>query len=116
MCGAGDNEPLPKSASLVHVDPKAIEKLTHQAGRVSSYLEAGNAKLLKKQACYLPFSEKTSLPIIGPHKSYQGLYLATGHSFWGILNAPITGKMISEWIIHNSVKSITEKSNSYFLP
>lgn len=82
MRGAGDNEPLTKSASLVHFDPKVIEKLYHQVGRVSSHLEAGNAKLMKKQAFYLLFSEKASLPIIASHKSYQALYLATGYPFW----------------------------------
>lgn len=101
---------------MVSVNPESINKLRHQASIVSKELGADNSQLLKQQACYLPLSTKTNLPIIGPHSNYKGLYLATGHSFWGILNAPITGKIISEWIIHGSVKSISKKANKNFLP
>jgi glycine/D-amino acid oxidase-like deaminating enzyme len=111
-----DKEPVPESASLVSVNSDSIDKLIHQAGCVSSNLSKENAELLKRQACYLPISIGTGLPMIGPHSYYNELYLATGHSFWGILNAPITGKLMSEWIIHGFAQSIDKKVHSSFLP
>lgn len=39
------------------------------------------------------------LPILGPAPGWQGLTLATGHFRNGILLAPITGQLISDWIL-----------------
>ena len=36
------------------------------------------------------------LPLIG--KTGEGAYVATGHSVWGILNAPATGEALAELI------------------
>jgi glycine/D-amino acid oxidase-like deaminating enzyme len=49
------------------------------------------------QACYLPTS-KDGFPLIGEHPNSRGVYIATGHSCWGILNSPVTGLMLSELI------------------
>jgi glycine/D-amino acid oxidase-like deaminating enzyme len=108
---------VPESASLVSVNPRLINSLIHQASCISTSLSVeNNAEVLKRQACYLPLSSETSLPLIGPHTYYKELYLATGHSFWGILNAPITGKLISELLILNSVQSLDAEAYKYFLP
>lgn len=53
------------------------------------------------QACYLPVSTD-GLPLIGEIKGSErgeGAYVAAGHSCWGILNAPATGKGIVELIL-----------------
>lgn len=107
---------MPESESLVAVNPKSIDSLIHQASCISSSLSTDKAEVLKRQACYLPSSLETSLPLIGPHSHYKQLYLATGHSFWGILNAPVTGKLISELIIYNSIQSLDREAYEYFLP
>lgn len=47
-----------------------------------------------------------SLPIIGPVPApadVEGLLIATGHYRNGILLAPVTAKLIAEWILHGSV-------------
>jgi glycine oxidase len=47
-----------------------------------------------------------NLPIIGPISGpadVEGLLIATGHYRNGILLAPVTAKLIAEWILHGSV-------------
>lgn len=66
--------------------------------------ELGEAELLKQQACYLPCSDD-GLPVIGKVPGLQNAYVATGHSCWGILNAPATGEALAELIAHGSPKS-----------
>jgi len=38
------------------------------------------------------------LPLIGKVPGSEGAYVATGHSVWGILNAPATGEALAELI------------------
>eukprot|EP00955_Chlamydomonas_euryale_P115502 366354-Chlamydomonas_euryale.AAC.12 len=54
------------------------------------------------QACYLPIPAGNA-PIIGAVPSVRGAYVATGHSCWGILNAPATGKALAELILDGHV-------------
>jgi glycine/D-amino acid oxidase-like deaminating enzyme len=35
----------------------------------------------------------------------EGLYVATGHSVWGILNAPATGEAMAELIVDGTARS-----------
>ena len=37
-------------------------------------------------------------PLIGKVPGSEGAYIATGHSVWGILNAPATGEAMAELI------------------
>jgi glycine oxidase len=39
-----------------------------------------------------------SLPVLGPWPGVAGLFLATGHFRNGILLAPITARLLTEWI------------------
>ncbi|MBN9653263.1 glycine oxidase ThiO [Halobacillus sp. GSS1] len=41
---------------------------------------------------------KASIPYLGPHQEYAGLFIATGHYRNGILLSPITGKVIADLI------------------
>lgn len=41
-----------------------------------------------------------SLPILGPWPKIDGLYVATAHYRAGILLAPITGRLMTDWIVH----------------
>ena len=43
------------------------------------------------------------LPLIG--KVGEGAYVATGHSVWGILNAPATGEALAELIADGAARS-----------
>jgi glycine/D-amino acid oxidase-like deaminating enzyme len=44
--------------------------------------------------------------LIGPVAGVEGAYLATGHSVWGILNAPATGEAMAELIIEGAARSV----------
>ncbi|KAI9281034.1 FAD dependent oxidoreductase [Sporodiniella umbellata] len=113
ICGSSDKEPLPPSADQVPVSSESIDSLISQAGLISNRLS--EAHVLKRQACYLPVSA-TGTPLIGPHAVCSGLFLATGHSFWGILNSPITGKMLSEWLLDGKVRCLPEEVVDFFIP
>ena len=36
----------------------------------------------------------------------KGAYVATGHSVWGILNAPATGEALAELILNGAATSV----------
>ncbi|KAI8350372.1 FAD dependent oxidoreductase [Blakeslea trispora] len=114
LCGAPDDEPLPKSAADILLDEKAFARLVRQAEIVSPHL--AGVDVVKQQACYLPMSESTGMPLIGPHRKYPDVFLATGHSCWGILNAPITGKIVSEWLLDGQVSCLDSKVMQHFAP
>jgi glycine/D-amino acid oxidase-like deaminating enzyme len=47
---------------------------------------------------------RDGLPLIG--SVAPGAYVATGHSVWGILNAPATGEAMAELILDGEAKSV----------
>ena len=95
VCGEGDHEPLPK-------DPKDVQFAEEKCKKLKENLEAAcpstrGSEVLKEQACYLPCTSNGS-PLIGAIEGYEGAFIATGHSCWGILNGPVTGKAMAELI------------------
>ncbi|KKK17152.1 mannosyl-oligosaccharide glucosidase [Aspergillus ochraceoroseus] len=96
-CGEGDQTvPLPSTTADVEVDQKRCQDIINQVGAISDVLRDG--EVCARQACYLP--NVTAIrggPLIG-HTGTKGLYLAAGHTCWGIQNAPGTGKLISEFV------------------
>ena len=66
------------------------------AGTISPGLAA--APIKARQACFRPVIED-GLPLIGALPGIDGAYVATGHSVWGMLNAPATGEGMSELIL-----------------
>ena len=61
--------------------------------------------MLASQACYRPVTHD-GLPLIGPVPGLAGAYVATGHSVWGILNAPATGEAVAELIISGAASKV----------
>jgi glycine/D-amino acid oxidase-like deaminating enzyme len=55
------------------------------------------------QACFRPVTED-GLPFIGAVPGVEGAYVATGHSVWGMLNAPATGEAMSELILDGAAR------------
>ena len=55
------------------------------------------SRIMARQACYRPVTQD-GLPLIGEIPGVPGAYVATGHSVWGILNAPATAEALSELI------------------
>ncbi|KAL2828206.1 FAD dependent oxidoreductase [Aspergillus cavernicola] len=103
-CGDGDQLiPLPSTTADVQVDQKRCQEIIHQVGAISDTLRDG--EIVVRQACYLPnVSDGRGGPLIG-HTGTKGLYLAAGHTCWGIQNAPGTGKLISEFVFDGFAKS-----------
>ena len=57
------------------------------------------------QACYRPVTED-GLPFLGQVPDVTGAYIATGHSCWGILNAPASGLAMAELIVDGQAHSV----------
>ncbi|KLJ10765.1 hypothetical protein EMPG_13873 [Blastomyces silverae] len=103
-CGEGDTlVPLPDTTADVEVDPSRCQDIIDSIGSVSKVLREG--EVITRQACYLPNVEIARAgPLIG-HVGIKGLFMATGHTCWGIQNAPGTGKLISEFVFEGQAKS-----------
>lgn len=98
ICGISKEAAPPDNPEDIVGEPDSIAMLHQIAGTVSSHLKAGVAEAVAEQACFLPCTED-SLPVIGEIPSAKNCYVATGHSCWGILNAPATGAALAELIL-----------------
>lgn len=96
VCGPGDDEPLPELAADVKTSSDAVTKLRKLVQDISPRLRDGKVEL--EQACFLPLGG----PIIGAVDEVPGLIVATGHTCWGICNAPATGKAVAELVMDGS--------------
>ncbi|KAI1075832.1 FAD dependent oxidoreductase [Whalleya microplaca] len=105
-CGEPDpNLPLPDTADLVQCDDAQCDDLVAYIATVSPVL--GAAPIAARQACYLPRHMRQgqeSAPLIGG-TGVRGLWVASGHTCWGIQNGPATGKLMSEFIFDGEAKS-----------
>ncbi|KAF9652267.1 FAD dependent oxidoreductase [Thelephora ganbajun] len=106
VCGPGDKSSLPYFVGGVKVDDAACEAIFQQVASISSELRAGT--VVKKQACFLPVVKEGKLggPIVGPAlRMAKGYYIATGHTCWGICNAPGTAKVLAELVYEGKITS-----------
>ncbi|KIJ40406.1 hypothetical protein M422DRAFT_32261 [Sphaerobolus stellatus SS14] len=111
-CGPGDDEPIPDLAADVKVSPAAITSLRSNVSSLSAALREGKVEV--EQACYLP----NGGPIVGNVDAVRGLIVATGHTVWGICNAPGTAKAVSELIMDGSLNKkwkLGKLAPKYFL-
>ncbi|KAG5368557.1 putative oxidoreductase TDA3 [Yarrowia sp. C11] len=104
VCGEGDSLPVPENTDAVEVERERCDELFKWAGDLSHQLK--NGKVLKRQACYLPVVDVPSCtgPLIGETTTLN-LFLASGHSCWGINNAPGTGLLIAELLLDGEATS-----------
>uniref|UniRef100_A0ACD5UPK7 Uncharacterized protein n=1 Tax=Avena sativa TaxID=4498 RepID=A0ACD5UPK7_AVESA len=106
ICGMSKDEDVPDDPATIVGEPDSIAMLHKIAGRVSSQLKTEEgAELVAEQACYLPCTND-GLPVIGEMPGVKGCYVATGHSCWGILNAPATGAALAELILDGQAKIV----------
>jgi glycine/D-amino acid oxidase-like deaminating enzyme len=103
VCAISSEEPLPADPARVVPDPGAIERLEAMCRTLSPIL--ASAKILARQACCRPLT-RDGLPLIGPVSGVAGAYIATGHSLWGILNAPATGEAMAELIVDGAAHAV----------
>ncbi|KAK3695977.1 hypothetical protein LTR37_018195 [Vermiconidia calcicola] len=107
-CGEGDRlVPLPKSTDLVECDESRCQDIVDHVSSISDELR--NGEVTARQACYLPnVTSGSGGPLVG-HTGVKGLYMAAGHTCWGIQNGPGTGKLISEFVFDGEAKSAKVK-------
>jgi glycine/D-amino acid oxidase-like deaminating enzyme len=103
VCGMADPAPLPDSPELVEVNEASCAVLARAAGRVSTTL--AEARIVRRQACYRPVTDD-GLPLIGRVPGVRGVFVATGHGPWGILNAPATGLALAELVADGSASLV----------
>jgi glycine/D-amino acid oxidase-like deaminating enzyme len=103
VCGMADPAPLPDSPEAVEVNESSCETLARAAGRVSAALAA--APVTRRQACYRPVTDD-GVPLIGRVPGVRGVFVATGHGPWGILNAPATGLAMAELVADGAAKLV----------
>ncbi|KAJ4496179.1 FAD dependent oxidoreductase [Lentinula edodes] len=102
-CGPGDDSFLPKNVDDVTIDEAACESIWKHVCGISPELQAGTVN--KRQACFLPIVETGGGPIVGAASNVaQGLIIATGHTCWGICNAPGTAKALSELVMDGKIQ------------
>ncbi len=104
VCGISTETPLPADPAGVAADPGALDRLEAMCRKLSPVL--AEAKVLARQACFRPITQD-GLPLIGRVPGVANAYVATGHSVWGILNAPATGEALAELILDGEAKSVS---------
>ena len=103
VCAISSAGPLPVNPADVAPDDGAHARLEALCRNISPALAA--APIKARQACFRPVTED-GLPLIGAVPGIDGAYVATGHSVWGILNAPATGEAMSELILDGAAKRV----------
>lgn len=103
VCGISGEEVVPIDPALVAPDNGAIYRLEAMCRALSPVLAA--APIVARQACFRPVTQD-GMPLIGAVPGAPGAYVATGHSVWGILNAPATGEAMAELIIDGAARTV----------
>jgi len=103
ICAISSASRVPIDPLHVSADEGAHARLEVLCRRLSPALET--APIVAKQACFRPVTED-GLPLIGPVPGVDGAYVATGHSVWGILNAPATGEAMAELILDGAAQTV----------
>jgi glycine/D-amino acid oxidase-like deaminating enzyme len=96
VCAISSAQPVPVDPADVQPDAGAHERLEAMCRIISPAL--ADAPIKARQACFRPVAED-GLPLIGAVPGVDGVYVATAHSVWGMLNAPATGEAMAELIL-----------------
>jgi glycine/D-amino acid oxidase-like deaminating enzyme len=103
VCAISSESPVPLDPAEVAPDPGAIERLEAMCARLSPVF--ATSPILARQACFRPVT-RDGLPLIGRVGGLANAYVATGHSVWGILNAPATGEAMAELLLDGAAHSV----------
>jgi len=103
ICAISSTSPLPIDPAQVRADEGAHRRLELLCRSLSPAL--ADAPIVAHQACFRPVTED-GLPMIGAVPGIEGAYVATGHSVWGMLNAPATGEAMADLILDNEAKTV----------
>lgn len=102
VCGLSGSDTLPIDPAKVRPEDGGCEKLREISVRLVPQLR--HARVIAEQACYRPIAQD-GLPVIGAVPQLEGVYAATGHSVWGMLNAPGTAEALAELITTGAASS-----------
>jgi glycine/D-amino acid oxidase-like deaminating enzyme len=103
VCAVSTAGPVPVDPANVAPDQGAHARIEALCRNISPAFAA--APIKARQACFRPVTED-GLPLIGALPGIEGAYVATGHSVWGMLNAPATGEAMSELILDGAARRI----------
>jgi glycine/D-amino acid oxidase-like deaminating enzyme len=103
VCGISGEDTVPIDPARVRPDKGAIYRLEAMCRALSPVLAA--APIVARQACFRPVT-RDGIPLIGKISNIDGAYIATGHSVWGILNAPATGEAMAELIVDGAARTV----------
>ena len=103
VCAISTFGPVPVDPADVAPDEGAHARIEALCRNISPALAA--APIKARQACFRPVTED-GLPLIGVLPGIEGAYVATGHSVWGMLNAPATGEAMSELILDGASRRV----------
>jgi glycine/D-amino acid oxidase-like deaminating enzyme len=103
VCAISTTGPLPLDPADVLPEAGAHARLEAMCRAISPALAA--APIVARQACFRPVTED-GLPLMGPVPGVHGAFVATGHSVWGMLNAPATGEAMAELILDGTARHI----------
>ncbi len=92
VSGLAEDAPLPVDPGDVRPSAEHLAALRRFAAEFSSVL--GEAEEVASHACFRPVV-RDGLPMLGPAPGVEGAFVATGHSCWGILNAPASGAALA---------------------
>ena len=116
VCGLPGTGNLPVDPSRVLPEDGGSEVLREVTFRLVPQLKS--APIIAGQVCFRPVTAD-GIPIIGPIEGMDGVYVATGHSVWGMLNAPGTAEALACSILDGSPGSPsgpTDVDLAAFLP
>jgi glycine/D-amino acid oxidase-like deaminating enzyme len=103
VCAVSSTERLPVDPADVAPDEGAHARLLALCRNISPAL--AKARIIARQACFRPVTED-GLPLMGAVPGVDGAYVATGHSVWGMLNAPATGEAMSELMLDGAARHV----------
>jgi glycine/D-amino acid oxidase-like deaminating enzyme len=103
VTGYHEDDPLPDDPDDINPSDAACDALRRVAAVHSTALAA--APETGRTACFRPVTID-GIPIIGPVPGAPGVFIATGHGPWGILNGPATGLIVAEMILDGQAHSI----------
>jgi glycine/D-amino acid oxidase-like deaminating enzyme len=95
----------PGKESLDRAALDLLQKAMDQTASKELFGEKGTIVPHTEQVCYWP-ETIDGLPLVGPLPGVDDIFIATGHSVWGILQGPATGRAMAELIMEGKSKSL----------
>ena len=102
-CAISSTAALPRDPADVVADAGAHARREAPGRSLAPAL--AEAPIVARQACFRPVTAD-GLPLIGRVPGLDGVYVATGHSVWGMLNAPATGEAMAELILDGAAAHV----------